>query len=194
MQMNCESISLKRVPVGDDFPDMDGLRRIMEAQFPPEEVFPVDGLRRVCAEKGFVFDAYYDGETLVGFLCLLETDEFSHGFYLAVAPGLTGRGYGTKILGSYLAAIPDKIFYGYVEPPDENAENAEQRRRRIALYERLGMRLEDHVAVLAGQPFQRISTAHRFPEEKRRRGAAFVREVAAALPNAIAGASCEVKI
>ena len=169
--------ALKRVSIGDDFPDMDGLRRIMEAQFPGGEAFPVDELRRVCAEKGFSFDAYYDGETLVGFLCLLETDEFCHGIYVAVAPGLTGRGYGTKIIGSYLAENRDKIFSCYVESPDENAENAGQRRRRIALYERLGMRLEDHEVLLTGLPHRLMSTAHFFPEEKRRRGAAFVREV-----------------
>ena len=84
--------ALKRVPVGDDFPDMDGLRRIMETQFP-----------------------------------------------------------GGK-------------------PPDENAENAGQRRRRIALYERLGMRLEGHEVLLTGLPHRLMSTAHLFPEENRRRG------------------------
>ena len=81
---------------------------------------------------------FYDGETFVGMACLLNTPTISHIIYLAVDESLRGNGYGSKALELLHQSKPGKKIMVDIEIPDEQAENAEQRRKRKKFYLRAG--------------------------------------------------------
>lgn len=81
---------------------------------------------------------FYDGETFVGMACMLNTLTISHIIYLAVDESLRGNGYGSKALELLHQSKPGKRIMVDIEVPDEQAENAEQRRIRKKFYLRAG--------------------------------------------------------
>ena len=84
---------------------------------------------------------FYDEETFVGMACLLNTPTISHIIYLAVDETLRGHGYGSKALELLHQSKPGKKIMVDIETPDEQAENAEQRRMRKKFYLPLRHRL-----------------------------------------------------
>lgn len=81
---------------------------------------------------------FYDGENFVGMACMLNTPMISHIIYLAVDESLRGNGYGSKALELLQQSKPGKKIMVDIEVPDEQAENAEQRRMRKKFYLRAG--------------------------------------------------------
>lgn len=81
---------------------------------------------------------FYDCETFVGIACLLNTTAISHIIYLAVDESLRGNGYGSKALELLHQSKYGKKIMVDIEVPDEQAENAEQRRIRKKFYLRAG--------------------------------------------------------
>ena len=61
--------------------------------------------------------------------------------YLAVNGEERGKGYGSQILDILKSAYVDKAIVLNIEPIDENAPNAEQRKSRLRFYNRNGSRL-----------------------------------------------------
>lgn len=61
-------------------------------------------------------------------------------FYLAVDDPVRGRGLGTRLLAELGRRHPGCSIVLDVEPVVAEADNAEQRRRRLAFYERAGFR------------------------------------------------------
>lgn len=60
--------------------------------------------------------------------------DITHVLFLAVEETLRGNGYGSQILDAIRRAYPDKRLILDVEMPDPEAENQEQRTKRIAFY------------------------------------------------------------
>ena len=81
---------------------------------------------------------FRDGETFVGMACLLNTQTVSHIIYLAVDEALRGKGYGSKALELLHQSKSGKKIMVDIEVPDEQTENAEQRRMRKKFYLRAG--------------------------------------------------------
>ena len=61
-------------------------------------------------------------------------------FYLAVDDAARGRGLGTRLLAELERRHPGCSIVLDIEPVIAEADNAEQRRRRLAFYERAGFR------------------------------------------------------
>ena len=81
---------------------------------------------------------FYDEDIFVGVACLLNTPTISHIIYLAVDESLRGNGYGSKALELLHKAKRGKRIMVDIEVPDEQAENAEQRKLRKKFYLRAG--------------------------------------------------------
>ena len=81
---------------------------------------------------------FYDGEIFVGMACLLNSPTISHIIYLAVDESLRGHGYGSKALDLLHRSKPGRKIMVDIEIPDEQAENAGQRRMRKKFYLRAG--------------------------------------------------------
>ena len=61
-------------------------------------------------------------------------------FYLAVDDAARGRGVGTRLLAELERRHPGCTIVLDIEPVIAEADNAEQRRRRLSFYERAGFR------------------------------------------------------
>ena len=61
-------------------------------------------------------------------------------FYLAVDDAARGRGVGTRLLAELERRRPGCSIVLNIEPVIDEADNAEQRRRRLSFYERAGFR------------------------------------------------------
>ena len=66
--------------------------------------------------------------------------------YLTVDGSLRGKGYGSRALERIKAEKPGQRIVLNIEPLDEKAPNAEQRRKRLAFYERNGFSETGYVA------------------------------------------------
>lgn len=88
--------------------------------------------------KGVNFEAYYDDDSFCGFSYVVENDDLVFILYLAVNDEIRSRGYGSRILEYVKAKAGERPIVLDIEPLDPNAENYEQRKRRLAFYEKNG--------------------------------------------------------
>lgn len=80
--------------------------------------------------------AYYDGGKFCGFTYSVVSDDLVCVVYIAVKAELRSRGYGSAILSSLKEQYKGKIISLNVEVLDEEADNYEQRKRRIRFYQK----------------------------------------------------------
>ena len=128
---------LSMKPIGDTPEELKKARALYYRAFPKNErrSFPELVENRLGNTEVFSF---YDGETFVGMACLLNAPTISHIIYLAVDESLRGHGYGTKALELLHQSKAGKKIMVDIEIPDEQAENAGQRRMRKKFYLRAG--------------------------------------------------------
>ena len=106
--------------------------------FPREDKFAFDAMCRFAEGGGAEFTAYLDGDVFCGFSFTLTADDYLFVLYLAVDESLRSKGYGSRVIEGLKEQNPGKTLVLDIELPYENAENAEQRYRRRAFYERNG--------------------------------------------------------
>ena len=76
----------------------------------------------------------------VGFTIVYPRDTFNRFWYFAVKEELRGKGYGQPILSLLIETYKGCSNILDMESPDQERDNAEQRRRRSAFYMRNGFR------------------------------------------------------
>ncbi len=148
-------------------PEMKEYRRIIELyerNFPKNERIATEILTAKATQVCFPFTAYYDENRFIGFTFASVTDEAVFLLYFAVAEELRSRGYGSGILEKLTADYAPRRVMLNCEPADQNADNYEQRLKRLAFYERNGLfdtgyRLLDH-----GDEYRILSTPALFSE------------------------------
>ena len=89
--------------------------------------------------KNTHFTAFYDGDKFAGLLYTIENDRYCFILYLAVNPEMRSGGIGGKILNYAYEQAKNKIIVLNVESLNSDADNHEQRERRIAFYARHGI-------------------------------------------------------
>lgn len=166
-------VSLRRESISPGFVDSPQVADIMNEAF-GDGGWTFDMIRPFIWLKGMESTAYYDGERLIGFSIVHSDRRFFFGIFLAIRAGLRGHGYGSAIMRDVLDRHDGKIGYFSVEAPDDSAPNAEQRRARIRLYERFGLRIIDRSLISQGCRYVCMSNNEwRFPTRIRVSGAEY---------------------
>ncbi|WP_162012614.1 GNAT family N-acetyltransferase [Streptococcus sp. S784/96/1] len=137
------------------------IRNLYFASFPKEERLPYWFLLLKQAE----FLAYLDQEKLVGFSYTVKGQSCDFLLFLAVAESHQSHGYGTAILQKVKEKAGGKPLIVTIEPPFEVSENAEQRLRRLAFYEKNGFKLTDHFYQENTETYQIMTTKQPFDKK-----------------------------
>ena len=116
------------------------IRSLYESAFPEEEQIPYEDLLQLVDRMNLDFTAYYKGADFVGFTIVYPRDTFNWFWYFAVREELRGKGYGQQILSLLIEKYKGCSNILDMESPDQDCDNAEQRRRRSAFYMRNGFR------------------------------------------------------
>ena len=114
--------------------------RLLRASFPATEILPFWRLRLNTIRSSVLLLAFYEEETFVGFVYLVNCDDGMYMPYLAVSDTCRSQGFGRKMMTQVKMIACEKPVVAIVEEPDEDACNSEQRRRRNAFFRRNGMR------------------------------------------------------
>ena len=126
------------------------VRQMYLDAFPPVErmPFPV----RVAMSKLWHTDflAFYDGDTLCGFVYLAHNRKLVFIMFLAVDKTLRSKGYGSTILHEIRSRYPDKKIIVSIEPCDAGAPDLALRARRKAFYSRNGYQETEYRMRLSG--------------------------------------------
>ena len=109
--------------------------------FPPEERLPLWHMRLMALRRDVGFRAWLDDGALVGLTYTVDSPATVWLFYLAVNDSVRSRGYGSRILNGVRRHAAGRTVVLELEPLDAGAPNLEQRRRRLAFYERGGFAL-----------------------------------------------------
>ncbi|WP_295729411.1 GNAT family N-acetyltransferase [uncultured Limosilactobacillus sp.] len=142
--------------------DYEQIKQLYHDAFPVDEQVKWSWLVHKANSKHGEFLAYYDHNQLVGFSYLIHHQQLDFLFFLAVDPKLHSQGYGGQILDWLNAKRPAIPLVLDAEPLNDDATNAEQRRRRLKFYQKHGFQdshyqvTEDGLTytILANQPFQ----------------------------------------
>lgn len=139
-------------------PELPAVLALYESAFPanerrePEEIIGSEG------GPGELLAVKCGGE-LAGMLAVLTFKDITHILYFAVMPEMRSRGIGAAALGALRERYPGQSIIADPERPEPGSPNIEQRRRRLAFYERCGYwptevkyrwRGEDYVIVSNG--------------------------------------------
>lgn len=134
-------MSLTKKPVFPFSPTSRKVKKVYESVFPAHERLPYAFLLLNSLQKSAHFYAYYDQEDFVGFSYTIENADLLFVFFLAVNPAIQSRGYGGKILQEIKQAAGSRPIILTIEPVETEADNADQRQKRLAFYERQGFHL-----------------------------------------------------
>ena len=115
-------------------------KRLYESAFPDAERIPWKELLRLADEMPLDFSVWFDGGRFVGLTIVWPRKEFDWFWYFAVEEELRGRGLGQEILSGLLGKLGGRTLILDMESPEQECENAEQRRRRHGFYLRNGFR------------------------------------------------------
>lgn len=126
--------------IDNDFADGDRLYSIYEEAFPDNERIPTDEFLDVVRNYGCTPWAIFCGDKMIGFTCVMHSDEYKMGYiwYFAIAADCRNRGYGGKALRLLQDAYADSQLVLDMERLDFDARNYAQRISRLHFYERNG--------------------------------------------------------
>ncbi|WP_115727794.1 GNAT family N-acetyltransferase [Actinomyces culturomici] len=131
---------LRAVPVPFFGRTSRAVRRLYLRSFPKAEQLPLPLLHAISLRRSCHFLAWFEEGASAP--CALSyayvIQDLAYIGFLAVDQTLRSRGVGTRILQEFQRRYPDKVHVLEIEPVEEDAENAEQRLKRLAFYERNG--------------------------------------------------------
>lgn len=136
---------IRFVKVTETSPDIEKLEELYESAFPPEErPAPMRDFIAVSERYDFlsVDEILLDG-AFCGFTVYADGEQWNYGLLFAIKDSERSKGYGSIAFKAFLESQKDKIHMGVIEKPVSSAPNYEQRIRRRAFYERLGMYISD---------------------------------------------------
>lgn len=130
--------------------------------FPENERFPFLLLELASLYRGHAFKALYDGNQFVGLVYYCFDEEFFYLLFFAVLPDVQSQGYGGRIMADLKSKAGERTFVLMVEAMEEEADNAHQRKRRIAFYDRHGFSVTDYDYVERGDIYHVLANRSDF--------------------------------
>ena len=130
------------IKIDSNFKDKEKLYSLNDEAFPKEERIPSEKLITLLDECGCDGWAFYDDE-FAGFAIIITDSENRECYlsYFAIDKKFRGQGKGSKALQKLQNVYSDYQIALDMERIDEvNAENFEQRKKRVAFYERNGFK------------------------------------------------------
>ena len=125
---------LQAKPITKKMEDFSLIKEVYTNAFPGREGEPIS-LLLGNAKKGITkFEAYYDEEEFVGLSAVSTQGDLSYVQAIAVVPEDRSKGYGSQILSYIKETHSQNRIVLNLEVQDENATNAEQRKRRREFY------------------------------------------------------------
>ena len=122
------------------------IKELMIKVFPQNELFPTWLLLLFSKRKLVDFYAYYStNQEFVGLSYVVADDKMAFILYLAVNDKLQGNGYGSQILEIIKEKYKDKEITLHMECVDKNANNYEQRVKRLHFYQKMDLAKQDIV-------------------------------------------------
>ena len=101
-------------------------------------------MRLLALRKSIDFLAYYDKDDFCGITYSISDKDTTFLLYLVVNDKIRSRGYGSEILSCLKRIYPENTIIFNVEKPNTNADNNEQRIKRVILYLKNGFQLTDY--------------------------------------------------
>ena len=114
------------------------VKELYQQSYKEDVRVPLPLLLMLAERKTCHFDAYYDGDTFVGFTHSMEFEHEGYLFYLAIREDLRSRGYGSAVLDTIKELYRGKPICMDIEAVDPNADDYEQRLRRLQFFEKNG--------------------------------------------------------
>lgn len=142
------------------------VKRLYLSAFPAEERYPFGRLWLLSVLKSRVaLRAYGDGDAFCGFTLTVDSGKYLYISFIAVAPEVRAKGYGTQMLGLLRREYPGRAMLVEVEAPREDAPNYIQRVRRMDFYRKNGFYDLDRTITGRGVTYALLSTDTDFDRE-----------------------------
>ena len=135
------------------------VKALYRTAFPKNEQLWWPALRFLTRSSCGDIHAYLDGNTFCGFTVSACAGSVCYVLFFAVEEGLRGQGYGGAILDALKKANPGRDVVVLIEPPIPEAENFDQRVRRLRFYERNGFYRTGLMSKEIGGAFDLLATA-----------------------------------
>lgn len=138
---------------------------LIDRSFPENEKYPLWLIRLWGIIPTNDFWAFYDKGVFVGVMLNFRTKDAVFVLYLVVNDQVRSSGYGSGIIQWTKSYYGNKCIILNVEPPDENAENNEQRLRRIRFYEKNGFHKTEYQITEGNDSYLVLSTNNFTPKK-----------------------------
>lgn len=135
------------------------VKELYKASFPKEEQLPWPILRLASCERHSQISAYLDGDHFCGFTFSTDIDGIYFIMFFAVDTAIRQKGYGSAILSKIKADNAKKTVVLNIEPIIDSAENLDERKKRLAFYEKNGFFDTGYLVREVGGVFTVMSTA-----------------------------------
>lgn len=137
-------MALLEKKVSKQIEDYETIKELMVKVFPKNEIIPMWLLLLLSKRKTVDFNAYYEEDKFVGFSYSIINLHIVFIFYLAVNDKIQSHGYGTKILNYIKKKYKDREITLNIEKVNSDAENYEQRLKRLKFYQNNGFNETGH--------------------------------------------------
>lgn len=127
------------------------IKQIYTSSFSKEDRMPFGMMLLMSYLWNTEFLAFYEGDTLCGFVYLATIRKITFVMFFAVDETLRSKGYGSEILSEIQKIHPNQKIVISIEPCDVNAKDIEQRIRRKKFYNRNGYEESGYFMKLGGK-------------------------------------------
>ncbi|MBP5708476.1 MAG: GNAT family N-acetyltransferase [Bacteroidales bacterium] len=160
-----DNIKLTVIPITEDFGDLNKVDALAKEAFPPIEYPGLQKVMEMSQKHNADFLSIYDKSDFVGFITVLKYKNLAYLYFLAVQKELRSKGYGSAILNMLKDIYPGYTQVVDLEKQDELADNAEQRKKRLAFYMRNGYKRTGFFAKYCGMDLEILcASEHLDPE------------------------------